>query len=276
MHVLGCSFRQSLTDFDPIAETFLLLSQEVPAQTLGIIDKAAANLEVNVHKQTFDIQQSPALLCSGREAGTTGAVLWKITPMVANWLCCTDNFLWKHGWLKNNSTIMELGCGISGLVPLSMASLLADGLYILTDQQYMMKQLGKNVTANRHLNRRKTSHQGLDIHTMTFDWETDDVANVSRLLESKKRHLELILACDCVYNEYLIHPFVDVCHRLCALRRNASKQTGLLVCQQLRSQEVLQTWLEEMLKEFVVFRIPFENLPEDLQRGYVLHFAVLR
>lgn len=240
------------------------------------MDSKAINLDIDVGKRTFTVQQSPGILHSNRPAGTTGAVLWKITPLVANWLSSSDSHLWHLGWLRSDSTIVELGCGISGLIPCSMAPLLPFGIYVLTDQAYVMKILHHNVFANqKQQSLGKTSDQELQIRTMAFDWETDAASNLSTLL-GKEKEIDMILACDCIYNEYLIRPFVSTCASLCALRSSTSRKTVLLVAQQLRSEDVLQMWLEEMLKSFLVFRVPDRLLPEELRSGYVIHIAIVR
>jgi predicted nicotinamide N-methyase len=255
---------------------FLLFAQDIPSQSLGFVDSKAVDLDIDVGKRTYTIRQSPGLLQSDREAGTTGAVLWKITPLVANWLSSIDNFLWKHGWLQSDSTILELGCGISGIIALSMAPMLSSGSYLLTDQAYVMKMLQHNVTTNQtNQSSRRIPHKRLQIRTLILDWETDAVSNVTKLL-GKDTEIDLVVACDCIYNEYLVQPLVSICASLCALRSNGSKKTGLLIAQQLRSEDVLQTWLDEMLKSFLVFRVPASILPEELGKGYVIHFAVLR
>lgn len=259
-----------------LAETFLLFAQEIPSQNLGFVNSQATNLDIDVGPRTYTVKQSPGLLRSDRDAGTTGAVLWKVTPLVANWLSSINNFLGALGYLRSDSTVVELGCGVSGLIALSLSSLLSSGTYILTDQAYVMKVLHQNIDTNqtdhslgRHARPR------LQIRTLALDWETDAVSNVSTLL-GKNNEIDLIVACDCIYNDYLIQPFISTCAGLCALRSKESKKTGLLVAQQLRSEDVLQLWLDEMLKFFLVFRVPAHLLPEELQRGYVLHFAILR
>lgn len=240
------------------------------------MDSKAINLDIDIGKRSYAIKQSPGLLRSDRDAGTTGAVLWKITPLVANWLSSTNNFLWELGWLRSMSTVVELGCGISGLIALSMAPLLPSGFYALTDQAYVMKILRHNIVTNQTQQAaRRSPEQGLQIQTLTLDWETDAVSNITSLL-GRENEIDLIVACDCVYNEYLIRPFVSTCASLCALRSGGSQRTGVVVAQQLRSEGVLQMWLDEMLKSFLIFRVPDRLLPEELRKGYVLHFAFLR
>lgn len=55
------------------AETFLVFINATTSRNLGMINPKAEEIEVSVGGRTFTIQQSPGLLTSNREAGTTGA-----------------------------------------------------------------------------------------------------------------------------------------------------------------------------------------------------------
>lgn len=115
---------------DPDEETFLLLAHERPsAQNLGFLDSHAAVLDLTVAGRDLTIHQSPAVLNSNRSGGTTGAVLWKITPAMAEWLARPDNFLFAGnpegtkgggGLLGRESAVLELGCGIAGVIGLAL------------------------------------------------------------------------------------------------------------------------------------------------------------
>jgi hypothetical protein len=67
----------------------------------------------------------------------TSAVVWKITPLFASWITLTSNLLFKHGILNSNASVLELGCGISGVIGLALSPQI--GSYVLTDQDYVMK-----------------------------------------------------------------------------------------------------------------------------------------
>lgn len=264
---------QSLTC---LLETFLLFAQQILSQNLGFVDPNATEVDIDVGSRAYTIQQSPGLLRSDRAAGTTGAVLWKITPLIAQWLSSGDNFVWRTGYLRSDSTVVELGCGISGLIALALAPLVPSGVYVLTDQSYVMKLLRQNILLNQsHPRPGNSSGQKLRMRTLPFDWETDATASFNTILGRDGR-IDLILACDCIYNEHLIPPFVNACALLCAFQSSALRKTGLLVAQQLRSDDVLQIWLREMMKTFLVFRAPVSALPEELRKGYAIHFAILR
>ena len=151
------------------------------------------------------------------------------------------------------------------------------GNYLLTDQIYVMKMLRENLDGNKPSRSRKTQPgYGLKIETLPFDWETDAASNVIDAVGGKEE-IDLIVACDCIYNEYLIPHLIASFASLCGLQSDRTKRkTAVLIAQQLRSEEVLEAWLEQMLKLFVVFRVPPSLLSPSLHSGYVLHVGILR
>ena len=56
-----------------MSETFLLFSQAIPSQNLGFVDPKAKTLDLTIYGRDFLIHQSPTLLTSHRDEGTTGA-----------------------------------------------------------------------------------------------------------------------------------------------------------------------------------------------------------
>ena len=92
---------------DPEEECFLLFSREITSQDLGFLDAKATSLEITVSGRDLDIRQSPTLLSSNREGGTTGAVVWKITPLFAQWITSDSNILFRSSVLDETSTVLE-------------------------------------------------------------------------------------------------------------------------------------------------------------------------
>lgn len=269
-------------------ECFLLVARgNLSGQNLGYVSRTAQVIEVGVTAQdSFQIVQSPGLLNSNRKDGTTGAVLWGATVFLARWLSKPDTFLWTSGLLKKDSKIVELGCGASGLLPLSLSTLMTSGTYLLTDVDYMMDLVEVNLDANRPKgNPKRRPKPTLKIDTMPLNWETDSALNVLSVFGKESNGIDLVLACDCIYNEFLIEPFVSTCVDLCRLRSDESPgPTVVLVVQQLRSASVLEAWLEQMMKTFTLFRIPDDilyrmpsvELSPHIQRPYAAHLAVLK
>lgn len=201
-----------------------------------------------------------------------------------------DNFLFRLGLLSPASAVLELGCGVSGLVGLVVSPRVAR--YVLTDQAYVGRWVETNLrengggggtaasslkltggggssadadaaasSAGRKHHARKTppagrradvgleggAGQGRRARTAkmdpgptnklffrALDWETD-IASPFLLLHPDEpaggaAHLALdgggsfdvVVACDCVYNEALVAPLVRTCVDTCRLRGGGS------------------------------------------------------
>jgi hypothetical protein len=97
-----------------------------------------------------------------------------------------------------------------------------------------------------------------------------------------KSSFDIVIACDCIYNDALVDPLVQTCVDACKLRASDATwnedSTVCIVAQQLRSAEVLEGWLKAFHKTFRVWRVPNEELIDGLKEdsGFVLHIGVLR
>lgn len=234
------------------------------------------------------------------------AVVWKVTPLFAEWIASDSNMLLQTGVLGRDATVLELGCGVSGIVGLALAPKIER--YIATDQDYVLKLLRQNIAENspsptsttKGSNRRgkpKRQHgpssgttAAANIDALALDWEEDDLnalpALLGQSLQSPERGVDAVIACDCIYNDALIHPLVNTCAELCSLRFNSDlenddgseKPTVCIVAQQLRSAEVFEAWLEAFIEQFRVWRVPDGLLTEGLRegKGFVVHVGVLR
>ena len=288
------------------AETFLLFSQDLPdASDLGFVDSKAPTVSVSLGSDgdELTLTQSPSLLGSAISTGTTGAVLWRISPLVANWLLPPHNSLFANGILGPSSTIVELGCGITGIVALATAPHVAR--YICTDQNYVLKALRQNIedhvgrpaarskspvkprpkVATKQTSKAsaaesaKVSRPKSNVQVLGLDWETTVASSLLDQVEGLDEDLALVLACDCVYNSHLVQPFVQTCAELCRLRKPGGQFPAVcLVAQQLRSEDVFCEWLNAFMQQFWAWRIPETLLPEALRpgRGFVLHLGILR
>jgi len=146
-------------------------------------------------------------------------------------------------------------------------------------------------------------------YNITFtplDWELDDVPStlkqaVSVEEETKDKDkdkdandftgFDVLISCDCIYNEALVPAFVRTCADICRLRRRRPPQqqqqetqpetqnpTVCVIAQQQRSPDVFEAWLRAAIAEFRVWRVRDEVLGEKLRlgTGYVVHVLVLR
>ncbi|RHZ70625.1 hypothetical protein CDV55_102115 [Aspergillus turcosus] len=304
---------------DAEEESFLLFSRDIPSANLGFVDSRATTVDVTIHGQDYSISQSPTLLSSSRAGGTTGAVLWKITPAFAEWISAAQsNPLWKHSLLTSGSTVVELGCGISGLIALALGPSIRH--YVATDQEYVHRLFrenlennvsaaapitsksqqrgkGKKRAAGQQKPPRKQDGPGpLNITFAALDWELDVPASLKDSIgltgdddhddeEGEDKGFDLLLSCDCIYNEALVGPFVRTCADFCRLRpvhtagwRASRPPTICIIAQQQRSPEVFEAWLQETLRVFRVWRLSDEALGEGLRSGtgYLVHLLLLR
>ena len=204
---------------DPEEESFLLFSQKTPSQGLGFVDAKATSLEITVNNRDLIIQQSPTLLSSNREDGTTGAVVWKITPHFARWIASDDNILFRSSIFDQTSTVLELGSGTSGIVAIALAHRI--GRYIATDQEYVFKLLKANIEENnpkqKESGSRIVKHHGKprvhngsvfarsNIDVLALNWESSLISSLLMDTNSAdvSKVISAVVSCDCVYNESL-------------------------------------------------------------------------
>jgi hypothetical protein len=218
--------------------------------------------------------------------------------------------------------VAELGCGISALVALALAPSVQH--YLATDQEYVRRVFRTNLDANASVtstgsvsgkqkgsktrgSSRSTSKGEQpskaatnNITFTTLDWELDQPELLKECIESgsggheegaegEDRGFDLLLSCDCIYNEALVAPFVRTCAEICRLRPSyepsgeETSQSGLqptvcIVAQQQRAPEVFETWLRETLREFRVWRLSDEVLGDGLKggTGYLVHLLLAR
>ncbi|EEY14846.1 conserved hypothetical protein [Verticillium alfalfae VaMs.102] len=232
---------------DPEEETFALFSAPIPSANLGFIDPRAAELDITLPpNRDFTIHQSPTLLASSRAGGTTGAVLWKITPLFAAFLSSPDcPFLppapTGAASSSSDTAVLELGCGISALTGLACGPRV--GRYVLTDQPYVARLVQRNLDANERARAPAPARRGAkgrasasslqpapaptghDVFFEPLDWELDEVTP-ALTRSDEVRSFDLVVACDCIYNDALVEPLVQTSVDACLLRRRDEGATS--------------------------------------------------
>lgn len=187
---------------------------------------------------------------------------------------------------SGTSHVLELGAGISGIVSLALASRVK--MYLATDQEYVLKHLRQNIAENMDTqpakkSRKKTAESKSHISpsnivVRALDWEADDIHDLYHDIGLQgEEGIDLIISCDCIYNEALIEPFVNICKEICSLAP-ITKPTICVVAQMLRSPDVFEAWLIAFHKYFHVWKIPDEFLDDGLKEdtGFILHIGILR
>lgn len=244
-------------------------------------------MELEIAGRNYSIRQSPGLLKSDNAGGTTGAVLWKVTPLLAEWLAARPSLLTDINVLHSDATVVELGCGLTGLIGQVMSGTVKR--YVLTDQASITKHLKANLddematrqtTTSKYKKKNKPQsdrRSEVALQVCPLDWECDAVENLREALTSEG-NIDLIVVCDCVYNEYLVNPLVQTCVDVCRLAQQKHHATLVLIAQQLRSDSIFHTFLCAMMLQFDVWRVGDEHIVMGLgtNSGYVVHVAVLK
>ncbi|KAF8416151.1 hypothetical protein EV426DRAFT_434201 [Tirmania nivea] len=235
-------------------DTFAVLAHRPPPKHLGFIDPTSSSLSVTVNGHEFAINQSPQLLKSQRLGGTTGAVVWSLTPLLASFLTSPTNPLAVHGILTPQATILELGSGVSSIMALSFAVApphLRPARIVLSDQEYVLRIARQNVENNLHAagqwekvredarpifvsykitgSTRKipspsasspsklVSVAPLILDLISLDWERDSLHHHPAFSQgSGICHISLVVVADCIYNESLIPPLIETCVDACS------------------------------------------------------------
>ena len=123
-----------------------------------------------------------------------------------------------------------------------------------------------------------------------LDWELD--TPTPQLAHPASSSFDLVLACDCIYNESLVDAFVTTCVDICKLRRSASssgpggstssssshlekgagggsggrwRPTVVVVAQVLRNSDVFEAWIKRFIKDFRCWRVPDSLMIEGLK-----------
>jgi predicted nicotinamide N-methyase len=224
------------------------------------------------------------------------AVVWRVTPLFAEWLA-SPNPLFQAGYLSPDSIVIELGAGIAGIVALTLAPKIKK--FIATDQDYVLRLLRQNISDNlptpskpankKQSSKKKFSHIATEppvsnIEAFELDWELDSVSSLPALLgqndpNNDDQGVDVIIACDCIYNEALIEPLNNTCAQIGRLRSSQQhKPTLCVVAQQLRAPDVFESWLKSFHRLFHVWRVPDKLLTEDLREnsGFIVHIGLVR
>lgn len=242
-----------------------------------------SSIDISIGNHDYIITQSPALLRSDHTQGTTGAALWQSGVRFAKWLHESPTLV-ESGIIQTDGSVLELGAGV-GLVGSMFARLIPSGRVVVSDMDYAVKLLRHNIEANitpastmRHKSRPKTT-LAARIDVAKFDWEKDDARWLLKDL-GLQNGVDVIVACDCIYNYALIQPFVESCAAVCEVRRDAERQqpTFCIIVQHLRQPAVFEEWLDLTLQSFNAWRLPSEIVGAelDLENGFVVHLLTLK
>lgn len=228
----------------------------------------------NVEFLQLAVTQNMSLFTSNRVASTTGAMLWRVSVLFAEWVLgvaqgrVVDRYVGENGDQSSDSDctkiftyplsewdVVELGCGSAGLLCSALGA--ATHSYLATDHlPALIKSCERNVRSN-------VPHKYLDgpsavddegpqkIRFMEYDWE-DPARGLDAVRlaidsgddDDKKDRPLVVIACDTIYNDHLIPHFLEAAKRVCGLR---PANSCLVVAQQVRDSDIMEEFMEQLV-----------------------------
>ena len=245
-------------------------------QDLGYVDRRSESIDITLHRSNIDLSISQSLteLSSTKETSSTGFVCWKSAVYFTDWLLsderCPFYLIFRN---KSSLKVLELGTGVAGICVSLLGPLV--GTYTATDQKHILKLLKQNFETNAGtqkytsttLKRPPTKHTNPPrIEFIEFDWE--DLDNAMYNCETLGLDPpDLVIACDTIYNDYLIPHFISAFTIL--LRQG----TGILITLQLRQPDTLESFVRQVVDASLnMYYIPYDMLSEELTAGFVVYY----
>ncbi|KAI5954092.1 RKM5 [Candida margitis] len=248
---------------------FLLYSENAPLNNLGFVDKASDHVTISLPESNIDltVRQSISQLSSKQTTSTTGYICWNTSIHVADWLLsplCPFK-------LSKSHVVLELGSGVGGVCASALSKLA--GHYIATDQRHILKLLRENIMANVANYKsttlpRSSPNSNITLDVIEFDWEDVDNGyfNVSKL---ETQPIDVIIACDTIYNEYLVGPFINT------LKTLLHSDAYALIAIQLRDAVTIEQFVIDLVHAdgLCTSVVPSNLLNEGLKSGYQVYYV---
>ncbi|KAK6201033.1 putative cytosine deaminase FCY1 [Scheffersomyces amazonensis] len=273
--------------FDPIdsAEDHiyeLYAIREVPeGQHLGYFDRSKNEIKISLEESGIDLTIKQSLSGLNSTSSSTGFICWQSATYFLDWVISKiDNPFYSIFHNNSNLVVVELGTGVSGICASVLGSRV--GRYIATDQKHILKLLQQNISDNISLpsnsikNKQKQkqkqkqkviSHQ---VDVIEYDWEYPEqgIYNYQELFQDASAPLpDVIIACDTIYNDYLVPYFVK------ALKSLMSSTTFAIVSLQMRDPTTLENFVNEVITaNLKIYSIPTHLLSKHQQKGFVVYY----
>lgn len=286
---------------------FTLYSENAPQSRLGYVNKNADLVTITLPESHIDlhIQQSISQLSSTKETtSTTGFVCWSSSVQFSDWILSGNSS--SPIKLSKSDTVLELGSGVGGICAATLSGKV--GHYVATDQKHVLKLLSSNLAnnldgfesstmnsdlpttlkksshinatanteTNKHEIRNKTKrndkYKNSRIDVVEFDWE-DLELGLDRLGHTNHDEINIIIACDTIYNEYLITPFINAIKALLT-----QEHTIALITVQLRDAITMETFVTRLVNDTSLVISVFKRhlLSKDLKNGFEVYHITRR
>ncbi|CAI5756625.1 unnamed protein product [Candida verbasci] len=249
---------------------FDIFSNNKPPSNLGFINKSSNEIEVTLPNAQIDlnIKQSLSQLSSRDKQGTTGFICWYSSLLFSDWLLSKTCPI----KLSKDMSIFELGSGVGGICASTISK--SVGKFIASDQKQILKLLKENVTNNvDHFTSRTIKNsfgRGPNIEVIEFDWEDIDQGKYN-YKEAEDRLPDVIIACDTIYNEYLIPHFIN------SFKSLLNSNNFVLICIQLRDAITIEKFIQSIVEDeqLLIYSIPNSLSTTQLSNGYIVFYIKL-
>ncbi|GKV21523.1 hypothetical protein SLEP1_g31497 [Rubroshorea leprosula] len=232
-------------------ETMLLwgIQQPTLSKQNALVSQSSLQLCLDACGHSLSILQSPSSLST---PGVTGAVMWDSGVVLGKFL---EHAVDLGMLILQGKKVVELGsgCGLVGCI----AALLGAQV-ILTDLPDRLRLLKRNVETNlRHGVRGSAVVKDLT-------WGDDPDQD---LIEPPP---DYVLGSDVIYSEGAVVDLLDTLSQLCAT------QTTVFLSGELRNDAVLEYFLEEALKDFVIGRVDQKQWHPDYCSQRVVMYILVK
>lgn len=245
-------------------------------ENLGFVDRTKDTIDILLPKSQTDltIRQSISSLSSTTNTSSTGFVCWKSALLLADWILSDDSCPLKQ--LICSHVVLELGTGVSSLLASTLGPLTKQ--YVASDQKHLLKLMKHNFVENVTTTKYKSSTVEAPnnnparqnvwplIDFIELDWEYPEwgMEEFGQLTGSTTA--DVIIACDTIYNSYLIPYFVKTAKRM------MGDCSTTIVSLQLRDDTVMELFLKECLDcGLEIWSIPETVLSPELRSGFVVY-----
>lgn len=262
---------------------FSIYTDRAPSlgQNLGYVDRSRDVIEILLPESQIDLTicQSISSLSSKTQTSSTGFICWQTALLLADWILSDKKCLFRD--LLKGKIVLELGTGVSSLLVSTLGPLCRH--YVASDQKHLLKLMkynfDQNVATKRYLTytTKELSHSTKDtgswpiIDFIELDWEDSSWGKREFTRLTGVATADVILACDTIYNSYLVPYFVG------AIKELLNSNSLAIVALQLRDESVVEDFLEECFNlELRVHYISDENLCPQLRRGFCVYVLKLQ
>lgn len=249
-------------------------------QNLGYVDKSTELLEVDLPLSgiSVTVRQSISALSSATQSSSTGFICWQSSRNFADWILGDPRCPLRT--LLREKVILELGAGVGALLASVLGPMALH--YVATDQKHLLKLMKMNFADNcttarfvsstcgredEHAPKQKPDEVWPHIDIMELDWEHALAARGEfEALTGLLPHV--ILACDTIYNTFLVPYFV------LTLKAMMACDTVAIVAMQLRDETVTEEFLDELFRQGLnVGYYTEELLSSSLTKGFMVYMV---